>query len=108
MEAQNKLYVDFAITARKYKTLLTNKYRNRPVWNKRQPGEILSALPGTIIRIAVEKGQNVEEGELLMILEAMKMQNRIVVPVSGTVNEIYVKEGDKISKNHLIAKIETK
>ncbi|MDR1644532.1 MAG: acetyl-CoA carboxylase biotin carboxyl carrier protein subunit [Tannerellaceae bacterium] len=108
MDTQNNPYVDFVVTARKYKTRLTNKYINRPVWNKRPDGEVVSALPGTIVRIAVSKGQPVEEGEQLMILEAMKMQNRILAPVSGTVSEIYVKEGDKISKNHPVLQIDPK
>jgi pyruvate carboxylase subunit B len=105
MKTQNNQYVDFVVTARKYKTLLTNKYINRPVWNKLLPGEVLSTLPGTVILIAVRVGQEVEEGELLVILEAMKMQNRILVPISGTVSAIYIKEGDKISKKHLLLKI---
>ncbi|MDR1357085.1 MAG: acetyl-CoA carboxylase biotin carboxyl carrier protein subunit [Tannerellaceae bacterium] len=108
LETQDKQYVDFIVTARKYKTLLTNKYINRPVWSRRIPGEVRSTLPGTIAGIAVGQGQEVEEGELLITLEAMKMQNRIIVPVTGTVSEIYVKEGDKISKNHLMLKITPK
>jgi pyruvate carboxylase subunit B len=108
METPNNQYVDFVVTARKYKTLLTNKYLNRPVWNKHQLGEIMSALPGTVNRIVVKEGQPIEEGELVMIQEAMKMQNRILAPVSGTVKEIYVKEGDKISKNCLMIRIEPK
>ena len=40
--------------------------------------------------------------------EAMKMQNRVVAPISGVVVELNVKEGDKITKNHLMVKIESK
>jgi biotin carboxyl carrier protein len=56
----------------------------------------------------VKEGQEVEEGELLLIQEAMKMLNRILAPVAGVVKEIYVKEGDKIGKSHLMLKIEPK
>jgi pyruvate carboxylase subunit B len=108
METPNEQYADFVVTARKYKTLLTKKYLNRPVWNKRPAGEIASALPGTVIRIVVNEGQQVEEGELVMIQDAMKMQNRILAPLSGIVKEIYVKEGDKIGKNCLMIKIDPK
>ncbi|MDR3142904.1 MAG: acetyl-CoA carboxylase biotin carboxyl carrier protein subunit [Tannerellaceae bacterium] len=100
--------VDFVVTARKYKTLLTNKYKNRPLWHKHELGEVNSTLPGTIIRIMVKEGQDVKEGELLLILEAMKMMNRIAAPVSGTIKEVLVKEGDKISKAHLMIKIDPK
>ena len=94
--------------ARKYKTLLTAKYKSRPMWHKPSAGDVVSHLPGTIIKIMVEEGQAVEAGQLLLIHEAMKMQNRVVAPISGVVVELNVKEGDKITKNHLMVKIESK
>lgn len=100
-------FIDFVVTARKYKTLLTEKYKNRPVWQKPYEGDVISNLPGTIIKILVTEGQQVEAGQLLLIHEAMKMQNRIVAPIAGTVAELGVKEGDKITKNHLMVKIES-
>ncbi|MCC8153888.1 MAG: acetyl-CoA carboxylase biotin carboxyl carrier protein subunit [Tannerellaceae bacterium] len=105
MENKEEL-VDFVVTARKYKTLLTTKYKNREVWQKPVEGEVRSNLPGTIIQLVVKENEQVQEGQLLLIHEAMKMLNRIVAPVSGTVKVINVKEGDKIGKNHLMIKIE--
>lgn len=105
---ENKEYVDFIVTARKYKTLLTKKFVNRPVWHKPQPGEVFSHLPGTIIQVEIKKGKKVKAGDLLLIHEAMKMQNRVVAPVSGVIAELNVAVGDKIGKNHLMVKIETK
>ena len=105
---QQEEYVDFVVTARKYKTLLTAKYESRPMWHKPSAGDVVSHLPGTIIKIMVEEGQAVEAGQLLLIHEAMKMQNRVVAPISGVVVELNVKEGDKITKNHLMVKIESK
>ena len=105
---QQEEYVDFLVTARKYKTLLTAKYKSRPMWYKPSAGDVVSHLPGTIIKIMVEEGQAVEAGQLLLIHEAMKMQNRVVAPISGVVVELNVKEGDKITKNHLMVKIESK
>ena len=105
---QQEEYVDFVVTARKYKTLLTAKYKNRKMWHKPFVGDVISHLPGTIIKIMVEEGQAVEAGQLLLIHEAMKMQNRVVAPISGVVVELNVKEGDKITKNHLMVKIESK
>ena len=89
---QQEEYVDFVVTARKYKTLLTAKYKSRPMWHKPSAGDVVSHLPG----------------QLLLIHEAMKMQNRVVAPISGVVVELNVKEGDKITKNHLMVKIESK
>ena len=105
---QQEEYVDFVVTARKYKTLLTAKYKSRPMWYKPSAGDVVSHLPGTIIKIMVEEGQAVEAGQLLLIHEAMKMQNRVVAPISGVVVELNVKAGDKITKNHLMVKIESK
>ena len=105
---QQEEYVDFVVTARKYKTLLTAKYKSRPMWYKPSAGDVVSHLPGTIIKIMVEEGQAVEAGQLLLIHEAMKMQNRVVAPISGVVVELNVKDGDKITKNHLMVKIESK
>ncbi|MCC8172108.1 MAG: acetyl-CoA carboxylase biotin carboxyl carrier protein subunit, partial [Parabacteroides sp.] len=104
----NKEYVDFIVTARKYKTLLTKKFIERPFWHKLLPGDVISHLPGTIISVNVKKGKSVKAGDLLLIHEAMKMQNRIVAPVTGIIQEMNVKVGDKIGKNHLMVKIEPK
>ena len=61
---QQEEYVDFVVTARKYKTLLTAKYKSRPMWHKPSAGDVVSHLPGTIIKIMVEEGQAVEAGLL--------------------------------------------
>nr|WP_129734029.1 acetyl-CoA carboxylase biotin carboxyl carrier protein subunit [Parabacteroides goldsteinii] len=108
MENKENEYVDFVVTARKYKTLLTDKYKNRKMWHKPFVGDVISTLPGTIVKIHVEKGQQVEAGQLLLIHQAMKMYNRIVAPVSGVIAELDVKEGDRITKDHLMVKIEPK
>lgn len=106
MEKNTNEYVDFVVTARKYKTLLTTKYVNRPVWHKPIAGEVLSTLPGTITSVEVKVGQRVKTGQLLLIHEAMKMYNRIVAPVDGVVKEILVTTGESISKNYLMIRID--
>ena len=72
--------VDFAVTARKYKTTLTQKFMNRPIWTKPVAGEVRSTLPGTVVSLAVKEGDSVKEGDLLLVHEAMKMRNRILSP----------------------------
>ena len=89
-------YVDFVVTARKYKTTLTAKYKNRKMWHKPFVGDVISHLPGTIVKVEVQQGQ------------AMKMYNRVVAPVAGTIVELGVTEGDKIPKDHLMVKIQPK
>lgn len=110
MEKKDKLreadgFVNFIVNANEYKTTLTRKFKERPVWQKPEPGEVLSDLPGTIIEVKVKKGQQVKAGQLLLIHEAMKMYNRIVAPVGGTVADVNVEVGDKIGKNYLMVKI---
>lgn len=106
-EIENE-YVDFVVTARKYKTLLTTKYKNRKMWQKPYIGDVVAHLPGTIIKLEVEEGQTVVAGQLLLIHQAMKMYNRVVAPISGVVTSLGVKEGDQIAKDHLMVKIESK
>lgn len=105
MGNNKKELVDFAVTARKYKTTLTSKFVNRKNWQKPIPGEIISVLPGTIISIHVKEGDTVAAGDLILIHEAMKMQNRILAPVSGRIKRIDVAENEKIAKNVLMVTI---
>ncbi|WP_455499137.1 acetyl-CoA carboxylase biotin carboxyl carrier protein subunit [Coprobacter sp.] len=107
MEKENVKLVDFAVTARKYKTTLTKKFLNRPVWVKPVAGEIRSILPGTIVSYAVEVGQQVKAGDLLLVQESMKMQNRILSPVSGTVIELCASPGEHLVKGALMLTIKT-
>ncbi len=57
-------------------------------------GEVVKApMPGNILKINVAPGQKVEEGDVLIVLEAMKMENEIVATKSGTVAQIAVSKG---------------
>lgn len=106
MKKEAPEYVDFAITARKYKTLLTKKYLNRKVWIDPNPFEIQSYIPGTIIQISVKEGEVVQEGAPLLILEAMKMLNRIEMPFTARIKQINVAVGDRIPKETLMIILE--
>lgn len=68
---------------------------------------ILAPLPGQVISISVTTGQNVTQGDKIVTLEAMKMQNDILCQVSGVVKEIYVTEGDQVGTNHKLVLIKT-
>lgn len=60
-------------------------------------GEPVAApMPGNIVRVDVKQGDTVKAGQILIILEAMKMQNEIVAPKDGTVAQVVVKTGDKV------------
>jgi biotin carboxyl carrier protein len=89
-----------------YKTFLTEKYKNRKKWEEPNPKKFYSQIPGTVIKIYVNEGQKVKEGELMMVLEAMKMKNKIYFIADGIVKKIYVKENKQIPKGHLMVEVE--
>jgi len=89
-----------------YNTLLTKKYQNRKAYKPADPKMILSYIPGTILEIFVKEGKKLEAGDPILILEAMKMRNIVTIPISGKLKKIYVKEGETIPKNFLIAEVE--
>ncbi len=60
-------------------------------------GETVSApMPGTILKVNVTQGQAVTKGQVLVILEAMKMENEILAPKNGTVNQVLVSKGSNV------------
>ncbi len=73
--------------------------------NAGAPGELISPIQGTVLKVAVEKGATVEEGALVCVIEAMKMENEITAPSSGTVEELSVSEGGSVATGDSIAVI---
>ncbi len=61
-------------------------------------GEKVNApMPGTILKVNVSQGQAVKEGEVLCVLEAMKMENEILSPKAGTVSQVIVAKGSSVN-----------
>ena len=67
---------------------------------------VKSPMPGTIIQVNVCRGDKVKQGDVLMILEAMKMENEIVSPVDGTVVELCVPDKRDVGKDELLVLLE--
>jgi acetyl-CoA/propionyl-CoA carboxylase biotin carboxyl carrier protein len=67
---------------------------------------VTAPLQGNVWKLPVEKGQEVKEGDLVCIIEAMKMENEITAHKAGKVTELMTKEGDAINSGDPIAKIE--
>lgn len=101
-EAQKVRFNTFVVDGDKYRTLLTEKFKNRKKWEKPDERRIFSEIPGTVIKIHVQEGQKVQEGDLMMVLEAMKMKNKILFPSDGVVKKIHIKESEKIPKGTLM------
>lgn len=63
-------------------------------------------MPGTIVNVNVAVGDTVKEGQVMMILEAMKMENDIVAVCDGTVTSVKVKKGDAVESNDVLLTIQ--
>ena len=64
-----------------------------------------ATMPGTVIKVVVAKGDQVKQGDHLIITEAMKMETTVQAPFSGTITDIYVKDGEAISTGDLLIEI---
>lgn len=66
--------------------------------------EVKTSMPGRIVKVLVKAGDSVEKGRPVLVLEAMKMQNEIKAPQSGTVTELSLEEGRSVEANaHLFS-----
>ncbi len=67
--------------------------------------KVLAPMPGNILDVKVSAGQAVKRGDVLIILEAMKMENEIVAPVDGTVKQVLVQKGVTVDTDEVLAVI---
>jgi len=73
----------------------------------RLDNRVLTAfIPGTIVDVKVKVGQEVKQGDILVILDAMKMHNRILAPVNTKVKEVNVKPGDRVCRGFIMVVLE--
>ncbi|NWJ71060.1 biotin/lipoyl-binding protein [Pseudonocardia sp. ICBG1122] len=70
------------------------------------PGSLLAPMPGTVVRVAAEVGQEVAEGAVIVVFEAMKMEHSVRAPVAGTVAELNVELGQTVESGEVLAVIE--
>ncbi len=85
-----------------YKTTFTEKFINRKPYVEKDPKKVIAFIPGKIKKVMVKKGSRVSEGDELLVLEAMKMNNVIMSPIKGVVKEVYVTAGSAVAKNALL------
>ena len=86
----------------KYRTRYNSKFENRKIWKNPNPKKVTSSIPGTIVKVYTKVGEEVNKGDPMLILEAMKMRNKILFHMDGKVKAINVKEGEIVPKNHLL------
>jgi acetyl-CoA/propionyl-CoA carboxylase biotin carboxyl carrier protein len=68
--------------------------------------DLVSPLQGNVFKVPVEEGQEVSEGDLIAVIEAMKMENEITAHKSGKITQLPAKEGAAVNSGDLLAKIE--
>ncbi|MGI8596349.1 MAG: acetyl/propionyl/methylcrotonyl-CoA carboxylase subunit alpha [Thermoleophilaceae bacterium] len=71
------------------------------------PGSLTAPMPGTVQRVLVSAGEAVSRGDVLLVLEAMKMEHEVSAPGDGTVIDLQVGEGDRVSSGAVLAVIGT-
>ena len=85
-------------------------YKRRKFLNKNslisKVEKIVAPMPGKILEILVEENSDIKQGEAVIILEAMKMQNEILASISGKVKKVYIRQTDSVMKDDILIEIE--
>lgn len=69
------------------------------------PGDMAASMPGQVVTLLAQVGEDVQEGQPILILEAMKMENEILAPKSGKLARIQVNEGEMVMKGDLLFEV---
>ena len=100
-EKQESLLIDDT----RYETEIPEGYIREGKKEVINPGDIRAIIPGSIVDIKVRKDQQIAAGDVVIVLEAMKMYNDIEAESDGKVAEILVSKGDKVAKGQLMIRL---
>ena len=100
-------FSEIALESGTFETQVTRKFTLRRPYEKKKPGVVKAVIPGVIAEIIADVGKAVKQGDTMMILEAMKMLNRIMAPLHGTVKAVHVSAGEKVAKGQVLMEIES-
>jgi biotin carboxyl carrier protein len=103
--SEEKEYKNLVVQGAVYKTTYTKKFESRVNYEAPNENLLYSFIPGTIIDIFIKPKEKVKEGETLLLLEAMKMQNQVRMPFDGEIVRVHVKKDEVIPKRHLMIEI---
>lgn len=73
--------------------------------NVQAVNDVKAPMPGLILDVMVKEGEEVKEGDYLLVLEAMKMENTLSAPRDGKVKKIHVKQGNSVEKDQLLVEM---
>jgi len=98
--------IPYAIEAQGLEEPRPGKTRKTAPTDADEAGAITAIMPGLVIKINKKQGERVEAGEVVIILEAMKMQNELHAKQSGVLKRIHVKQGESVEMRQVLAVIE--
>ena len=89
-----------------YKTRLSRKFLEKKEFKTINNKQVESFIPGTVVELMVKVGDPVSVGDILVVLDAMKMKNRIKCLEAGKVKSINVKVGERVPKGRILIELE--
>jgi pyruvate carboxylase len=95
-----------ALEAGTYETRLTRKFALRKPYERTDPQVIKALIPGLIESVDTAVGKQVRPGDTLVILEAMKMHNRVKAPHAGKIKAVRVSAGETVVKGQILIEME--
>ena len=101
---EDHLYA-FTYEGVEYMTLLTKKFSKRKPYSPPDPKQLIAFIPGTIVKVFIKDKAKVKKGDVLLSLQAMKMNNDILAPFDGTIKKLHVKKGDVVVKKQLLVEL---
>ncbi len=112
LNSKNPKQVQIDLQGQKYSFTIKDHYdllvakMGLDLVQKKKLSNITAPMPGLILDILIEEGQNFEEGDALLVLEAMKMENIIKAEGAGKVKKIIAKKGETVEKAQIIIDLE--
>jgi len=79
--------------------------RVKPAGERAAPGRLTAPMPGKIVAVLVERGDKVKRGQILLVLEAMKMEHAVAAPADGVVAELHCAAGDPVSEGAVLLSV---
>lgn len=90
-----------------YKTFSTPSFEKNSNWKKAKECEIKTIIPGTVIDVFVKEGDKVHEGDRMLTIEAMKMNNVFYFDKDAVVKKVFVKPSDIVAKGQMLIEIDS-
>jgi biotin carboxyl carrier protein len=105
--SKQRLFEEIALENGIFETRVTKKFSLRKPYVRQNPGVVKAVIPGVVSDIVANVGTAVNQGDTILILEAMKMLNRIVAPLHGTIKAVHVSRGEKVAKGKVLMEIDS-